>query len=173
MLLLECNCFTMLCHFLLYNEVINCMYTYIPSVLGLLPTFPTQPSRPSWSAHLSSLCFIPASHQLSVFTHGSAYMSVILSQFSSTTFSLLLKSDTPTTCCFPNHTHSHLGSFAFAPSLTCLLLCFSKWGSLTHAGLGDAGQQQLLTISLLALRPPFQTQLKSLCSLFGSFLSLQ
>ena len=37
---LEYNCFTMLCQFLLYNKVISCMYTYIPSLLSVPPTRP-------------------------------------------------------------------------------------------------------------------------------------
>ena len=84
-----------------------------------------------------------------LFAHGSVCMSVLFSQFSSITFSLLLKSNTSTTCCFPNQTNSHFLSFAFAQSLTRLLLCSSEWASLTHAGLvlpqGDAGQQPVLT----------------------------
>ena len=37
---LEYNCFTMLCQFLLYNKVISCIYTYIPSLLSVPPTRP-------------------------------------------------------------------------------------------------------------------------------------
>ena len=44
--LLEYNCFTMLCYFLLYNKV-NQLYVYIyphiPSLLSLPPTLPIPP----------------------------------------------------------------------------------------------------------------------------------
>ena len=46
---------------------INYVYTYIPSLLDLPPIpSPSRPSRPSPSIELSSLCYIAASHQLSV-----------------------------------------------------------------------------------------------------------
>ena len=46
---------------------ISHMYTNIPSLSGLLPTFPTShPSRSSQSTELSSLCYRAGSHQLFV-----------------------------------------------------------------------------------------------------------
>ena len=67
--LLEYNCFTMLCQFLLYNEV-NQLYVYIyphiPSLLSLSPTLLSHPSRSSQSIKLISLCYTAASHQLSI-----------------------------------------------------------------------------------------------------------
>ena len=67
--LLEYNCFTMLCQFLLYNKV-NQLYVYIyphiSSLLCLPPTSLSHPSRWSQSTELISLCYAAASHYLSV-----------------------------------------------------------------------------------------------------------
>ena len=67
--LLEYNCFTMLCQFLLYNKV-NQLYVYIyphiPSLCASLPPSLSHPSRWSQSTKLISLCYAAASHQLSV-----------------------------------------------------------------------------------------------------------
>ena len=70
--LLEYNCFTMLCQFLLYNKV-NQVYVYInlhiPSLFCLTPTQPISPLFvTSWSqsTELISLCYAAASHQLSI-----------------------------------------------------------------------------------------------------------
>ena len=66
--LLEYNCFTMVCQFLLYNKV-NQLYTYIyPHILPLRlpPTLPIHPSRWTQSTELISLCYVAASHQLSI-----------------------------------------------------------------------------------------------------------
>ena len=63
--LLEYNCFTMLCQFLLYNKVKQLyvyIYPYIPSPSPSL----SHPSRWSQSTQLISLCYAAASHQLSV-----------------------------------------------------------------------------------------------------------
>ena len=52
---LEYNCFTMLC-LCCTMKCISYMYTYIPSLLNLLPTLPpSHPSRLSWSTELNSL----------------------------------------------------------------------------------------------------------------------
>ena len=65
--LLEYNCFTMVCQFLLYNKV-NQLYVYIyphiPSLLSLPPTLPIPPPRWSQSIELISLCYaqLPTSH---------------------------------------------------------------------------------------------------------------
>ena len=72
--LLEYNCFTMLCQFLLYNKVNQlciCIYPHIPSLSRLPPTllippFLSHPSRWSQSTELISLCYAAASHQLSI-----------------------------------------------------------------------------------------------------------
>ena len=55
------------------------MYTYIPSLLSLPPIHLIQPSRSSQSTRVS----ICATQPLPTidFTHGSVYMSVLLSQF--------------------------------------------------------------------------------------------
>ena len=64
--LLEYNCFTMLCQFLLYNKV-NQLFVYIyPHIPSLLRLPPSHPSRWSQSTKLISLCYAAASHQLSV-----------------------------------------------------------------------------------------------------------
>ena len=58
--LLECNCFTMLYSFLLYNKV-NQLYVYIyPLSIESSPP-PLHPSRSSQSTKLSSLCYIAIS----------------------------------------------------------------------------------------------------------------
>ena len=66
--LLDYNCITMLCQFLLYNEV-NQLYVYIyphtPSLLHLPPNLLSHPSSWSQSTELISLCYATASHQLS------------------------------------------------------------------------------------------------------------
>ena len=82
--LLEYNCFTMVCSFLLYNKV-NQLYVYIypniPSLLHLPPSL-SHPSRWSQSTELISLCYVAASHPLAIyFTFGSVYTSMPLSHF--------------------------------------------------------------------------------------------
>ena len=67
--LLEYNCFTMVCQFLLYNKV-NQLYIYIyPHISSLLhlprPSL-SHPSRWSQSTKLISLCYAAASHWLSI-----------------------------------------------------------------------------------------------------------
>ena len=49
---------------------ISYKYTYIPSLLILLPTSPSHPSRSSQSTELSFPCYTAASHLLSVFPMG-------------------------------------------------------------------------------------------------------
>ena len=67
--LLEYNCFTVLCQFLLYNKV-NQLYIYIyPDISSLLVSLPPSLSHPSmWSqsTELISLCYAAASHQPSI-----------------------------------------------------------------------------------------------------------
>ena len=66
--LLEYNCFTMLCQFLLLLNKVNQFYVYIyphiPSLLSLPPTLPIPLPRPSQSIKLISLCYAaaPTSH---------------------------------------------------------------------------------------------------------------
>ena len=80
--LLDYNCFTILCQFLLYNKV-NQPYAYtcphIPSLLSLPPTLPI-PSLQVVTKHRADLpvlygCFPLASY----FTFDSVYMSMLLS----------------------------------------------------------------------------------------------
>ena len=79
---LECNCFTMRCYFLLFNEVNQlCVYMY-PLSLG--PTSHLHPPSHSQvitdhQAELPALhgSFPPALY----FIHGSVYMSILISQF--------------------------------------------------------------------------------------------
>ena len=82
--LLESNCFTILCQFLLYNKV-NQLYVYIyphiSSLLRLTPTLPIPPLQVV-TKHRADLpvlcgCFPVAIH----FTFGSVYMSMPLSHF--------------------------------------------------------------------------------------------
>ena len=66
--LLEYNCFKMVCQFLLYNKVSQ-LYIYIcPHISSLLrlPPSLSHPSRWSQSTELNSLCYVAASHQLSI-----------------------------------------------------------------------------------------------------------
>ena len=67
--LLDYNCFTMVCYFLLYNKA-NQLYIYIypispPSCVSHPPSLP-HPSKWSQSTKLICLCYAAASHQLSV-----------------------------------------------------------------------------------------------------------
>ena len=67
--LLEYNCFTMPCQFLLYNKVNQpyaYIYPHIPSLLSLPPTPSSHPSKSSQITELISLCYAVASHQLSI-----------------------------------------------------------------------------------------------------------
>ena len=67
--LLECNCFTVLCQFLLYNKV-NQLYVYIlpisPPSEASLPHSLSHFSRSSQGTELISLCYAATSHQLSI-----------------------------------------------------------------------------------------------------------
>ena len=82
--LLEYNCFTVLCQFLLYNKV-NQLYVHIyphtPSLLHLPPTLLIPPLQvvPKHRADLPvpCNCFPLAIY----FTFGSVYMSMLLSHF--------------------------------------------------------------------------------------------
>ena len=88
--LLEYNCFTTVCQFLLYNKV-NQLYIYvcphISSLLHLPPSLPpslSHPSRWSQSTEQISLCYAAASHQLSILrlvVYICPYHSLPLSQF--------------------------------------------------------------------------------------------
>ena len=67
--LLEYNCFTVVCQFLLYNKV-NQLYIYIyphiPSLLCLPPTLPIPPLQVVTEHGADLLCYAAASHQLSI-----------------------------------------------------------------------------------------------------------
>ena len=76
--LLEYNCFTMLCQFLLYNKV-NQLYIYIcpyiPSLLHLSPTLPIPPLQVV-TKHRADLPVLCSCFPLAIyFTFGSVYMS--------------------------------------------------------------------------------------------------
>ena len=82
--LLECNCFTMLCQFLLYNKV-NELYIYIyphiPSLLCLPHTLPIPPLQVV-TKHRADLPVLRGCFPLTIyFTFGSVYMSMPLSHF--------------------------------------------------------------------------------------------
>ena len=82
--LLEYNCFTMLCQFLLYNKV-NLQYAYmhphIPSLLSLPPTLPITPLQVG-AKHQADCSVLCCSFPLTIyFTFGSVYMSMPLSHF--------------------------------------------------------------------------------------------
>ena len=82
--LLEYNCFTMLCLFLLYNKV-NQPYAYIyPHIPSLLRLPPTLHTPPHWvvTKHRADLPVLCGCFPLAIcFTFGSVYMSVLLSHF--------------------------------------------------------------------------------------------
>ena len=82
--LLECNCFTIVCQFLLYNKV-NQLYIYIyphiSSLLRLPPIVPTPPFQVV-SKHRADLPVLCSCFPLAIyFTFGSVYMSMPLSHF--------------------------------------------------------------------------------------------
>ena len=82
--LLECNCSTMLCQFLLYNKV-NQLYIYvyphIPSLLNLPPTLPISPLQVI-TKHQADLPVLCSSFPLAIhLTFGSVYMLMLLSHF--------------------------------------------------------------------------------------------
>ena len=82
--LLEYNCFTLLCQFLLHNKV-NQLYVYvyphITSLLRLPPTLPIPPLQVI-TKHRADLPVLCSSFPLAnYFTFGSVYMSVLLSHF--------------------------------------------------------------------------------------------
>ena len=82
--LLEYNCFTMVCQFLLYNKM-NQLYIYIhphiPSLLRLPPTLPIPPLQVV-TKHRADLPVLCGCFQLAIyFTFGSVYMSMTLSHF--------------------------------------------------------------------------------------------
>ena len=82
--LLEYNCFTMVCQFLLYNKV-NQLYVYIYShILSLLHLPPTLPILPLQvdKKHQADLPVLYGCFPLAIcFTFGSVYMSMPLSHF--------------------------------------------------------------------------------------------
>ena len=80
--LLEYNCFTMVCQFLLYNKV-NQLYIYIyphlPSLLHLPPTLPIPPLQVV-TRHRADLPVLCSCFPLAIyFTFGSVYMPLPLS----------------------------------------------------------------------------------------------
>ena len=82
--LLEYNCFTVLCQFLLYNKV-NQLYVYvyphIPSLLSLGPTLPIPPLQVD-TKHQADLPVLCGCFPLAIyFTFGSVYMSMLLFHF--------------------------------------------------------------------------------------------
>ena len=82
--LLEYNCFTRLCQFLLYNKV-NQLYIYIyphiSSLLCLPPTLPIPPLKVV-TKHRADLPVLRSCFPLTIyFTFGSVYMSMLLSHF--------------------------------------------------------------------------------------------
>ena len=82
--LLEYNCFTMLCYFLLYNKV-NQLYIYIyPHIYSLLLLPPTLHIPPLYvdTKHQADLPVLCSCFPLAIyFTLGSVYMSMPLSHF--------------------------------------------------------------------------------------------
>ena len=78
---LEYNCFTMLCQFLRYNEV-NQLYVYIcPLPLGPPSSAPT-PSIQVITEHRAEFPVLYSRFPLAIyFTHGSVFMSNLISQF--------------------------------------------------------------------------------------------
>ena len=83
--LLAYNCFTMLRWILLYNEV-DQLYVCVYPILSLLDLPPTQPhSYPTHLGHHRASSQVPAlcsCFLLAIdFTHGSIYMSILISQF--------------------------------------------------------------------------------------------
>ena len=80
--LLEYNCFTMVCQFLLYNKM-NQLYIYphISSLLHLPPTLPIPPLQVV-TKHRADLPVLCSYFPLAIyFTFGSVYMSMPLSHF--------------------------------------------------------------------------------------------
>ena len=82
--LLEYNCFTMVCQFLLYNKL-NQLYIYIyphiSSLLCLPPIFPIPPLQVG-TKHQADLPLLCGCFPLAIyFTFGSVYMSMPLSHF--------------------------------------------------------------------------------------------
>ena len=80
--LLEYNCFSMLCWFLLYNKV-NQLYVYIyphiPSLLRLTPTLPIPPFSVV-TKHRADLPVLCSCFPLAIY-FGSVYMLMLLSHF--------------------------------------------------------------------------------------------
>ena len=83
-LLLEYNCFTMVCQFLLYNKVNQIyiyMYPHISFFLCLPPTLPIPPLQVD-TKHRADLPVLCSCFPLAIyFTFGSIYMSMPLSHF--------------------------------------------------------------------------------------------
>ena len=81
--LLEYNCFTMMCWFLLYNKVNQlCIYIYprISSLLCLPPTFPIPPLQVV-TKHRADLPVLYGCFPLAIyFTFGGVYMSMLPSR---------------------------------------------------------------------------------------------
>ena len=83
--LLEYNCFTTVCQFLLYNKLSQ-LYVYIyipispPPCVSLPPSL-SHPSRWSQSTELISLCYAVAPHQLAILHLVDVYMFMPISHF--------------------------------------------------------------------------------------------
>ena len=104
--LLEYNCFTMLCQFLLYNKVNQlyvCIYPHISSLLRLPPTLPIPPLQVV-TKHGADIPVLCSCFPLAIcFTFGSIYMSVLLSHF-------IPAYPYPSTCPQVHSLHLHLYS---------------------------------------------------------------
>ena len=113
--LLEYNCFTMVCQFLLYNKVIQLyiyIYPHISSLLLLPPTLPIPPLQVV-TKHLADLPVLCGCFPLAIyFTFGSVYMSMPLSHFVPAYPSLSIQLEVCEIVC-PIYFFSMLGHFFF------------------------------------------------------------
>ena len=125
--LLEYNCFTMLCQFLLYNKV-NQLYVYIyphiPSLLSLLATLPIPPLQ-VFTNHGAELPVLCNSFPLAIyFTFSSVYMSMPLSHFVPASHS----PPCPQVCSLRLHLYSCPATrFISTVFLDSIYICISIW----------------------------------------------